>query len=338
MASTPTSRKKVVIATVLTLLLLAGVAYGAFGYIIYTKLANVTTGCEKFRANRPDHFELIVAPDDKNPWPELDVTPYFMPQYEAVSFPSRQADLSISGWFVPGEASAPVVVVIEGINSCKYAQAALIPAGMLHKHGFNVLLIDPRDMGDSDLEDGYSAIGNEEYLDVLGAWDWLIAEKGFTPERIGVYGNSLGAATVLIASQFEPGVAAIFLNSPFSNLSQIIGEELQRGGYPKWLVPSAILAARLVSGDDLLAHSPEDAIRAAGTRPVFIVHSRDDERINVRHSERLMEVAQEAKVNATVWYVDGARHIRVMAMYPEEFEARLTGFFGDALAGGSTTR
>lgn len=323
--------KKTLITTLLILLLLAVVAYAAFGYIIYTSLADVTKGCAKFRANRPDHFEIIVDPKNP-PWPELDETPYFMPSYETVRFPSRQAGLMLSGWYVPGEASAPVVVVLEGVNSCKYAQAALIPAGMLHRHGYNVLLLDPRDMGDSDFEDGYSAIGNEEYMDVLGAWDWLIADKGFAPEQIGVYGNSLGAATVLIAFEFEPRLAAIFLNSPFSNLPQIIGEELVRNGYPRWSAPSAILAARLVAGDDLLAHSPEDALRTAGTRPVFIVHSRSDERINVRHTERLMTIAQEAHLDVTVWYLDGVAHVRGMAAYPQEYEQHLAEFFGAALA------
>jgi dipeptidyl aminopeptidase/acylaminoacyl peptidase len=187
-------------------------------------------------------------------------------------------------------------------------------------------------MGDSDLEDGYSAIGNEEYMDVLGAWDWLIAEKGFTPEQIGVYGNSLGAATALVTFEFEPRVAAIFLNSPFANLPEIIGDELERGGYPRWLAPSAILAARLVSGDNLLAHNPEDAIRAAGTRPIYIVHSSSDQRIKVQNAERLMAVAQENEVNATVWYLDDVWHPRGMAAYPDEFGQHLAEFFGAALA------
>ena len=44
----------------------------------------------------------------------------------------------------------------------------LTPAGMLWRNGFNVLLIDLRDTGDSTFQDGRSTIGNEEHRDVLG--------------------------------------------------------------------------------------------------------------------------------------------------------------------------
>ena len=49
---------------------------------------------------------------------------------------------------------------------------------MLARSGFSVLMMDLRDAGDSDVEDGRVAWGTEEYLDVLGAWDWLKFGEG----------------------------------------------------------------------------------------------------------------------------------------------------------------
>ena len=108
--------------------------------------------------------------------------------------------------------------------------------------------------------------GNEEYLDVLGGWDWLVNEKGIPPERIGMVGNSLGAATTLIAFSQEPALATVFVDSPFDNLPRIIDDELERNSYPKFLTPGGILMARLVAGDNVVEHDPHEAIER-GQRP-----------------------------------------------------------------------
>ena len=50
-----------------------------------------------------------------------------------------------------------------------------MPAGMLHRAGFGVLVIDLRDFGLSDREDGHWAGGIDEYGGVTRAWRWLRA-------------------------------------------------------------------------------------------------------------------------------------------------------------------
>ena len=248
--------RKVVIVLIVVLAALV-VLYFAAGTFVYRQLADVRGSCDKHLANRPDFFTNVSE------WPvELDFSPYFVPEYEDVRFPSRQAGLEIAGWYLEGEAGAPAVIVLDGLGGCRHAQAALLPAGMLWRNGFHVLVIDLRDTGESDTEDGFSSIGNEEYLDVLGAWDWLVQEKGFAEDRVGVMGNSLGAATVLIAFEEEPRLAAIAVNSPFANLPQIMREELGRAGFPGFIAPATVIMARLLNGENLLEHDPLDAIRS----------------------------------------------------------------------------
>lgn len=320
--------KKLLIGS-LTVVFLLGVIYVAVGYVVYRQLADVQGSCDKHLANRPDNFRNIRGWPE---WPEASLNDYLMPNYSDVRFPSRQAGLTIAGWYVESAPSAPVIVVVDGLGGCRHAQAALLPAGMLWHNGFNVLIIDLRDTGDSDFEDGYSAIGNEEYLDALGAWDWLIAKKNFAPNRIGMLGNSLGAVTVLFAFQKEPRLAAVFLNSPFADLSQIMIEELRRNGILAFVAPAAVFAARIVNDDNVLAHSPVDALRSAGERPVFIVHSKDDKRIGVHHSQLLESIAKDDHLNLTVWYIEGVGHVQGPAVYPDEFEAKMSSFFRQAFS------
>src|SRR3954447_16676545 len=164
-------------------------AYVGASAIVYDRLTSVPGGCPASQVtNSPERFKVPNPPD-------FDPSPWFMPAPETVAFPSRDSAITISGWYVPAaDPDAPTVVIVHGHMACKHDHSVLLPAGMLHRNGFAVLLIDLRDHGDSTYEDGRYAGGTEEYRDVLGAWDWLQTAKRARPERIGLLRVSLGAA------------------------------------------------------------------------------------------------------------------------------------------------
>ncbi len=317
-----------IIFVLVSVLLLAAAVYLSVSYVLYDQLSSVADTCSPHAANSPSDFA------DASGWwgSEFDYESYAIPAYEEVRFASREAGIEIAGWYVAADAGAPAVIMVHGFGACKNAAMVLVPASMLWRNGFNVLLIDVRDVGESTLEDGRSAIGNEEYLDVLGAWDWLVAEKGIAPAQIGMLGNSMGAATVLNAFHLEPRVAAVFLDSPFDNLPQIIEEELARNSYPLFLNQGGILIARLVAGDNLLAYDPGDAIAASNGRPMHILHGTADSRIDYQHSLQLRTRAEALGAdNVTVWIVDGVDHVQTARDFPAEYEARVVAFFRRAL-------
>ena len=317
--------KKIVRALVIILIVVA-VIYQVVGYVVYDKLSKVASDAEDMKNNTPASFKNSV-----DEWLSFDVSPYFIADYEPVRFPSRQEGLNLAAWYIPGDADAPVIILTHGLNGCKCSTRILTVAGMLHQNGFNVLAYDMREHGESDIEDGRAAIGNEEYQDLLGAWDWLVNEKQFDLKRIGVFGESLGAGTTLIAFGQEPRLAAAFVDSPYSDLPQIINEELTRNNYPTLLSPAAIFAARLAAGDNLVAFSPQDAINNDAGRPIFIVHGTNDERINVHHTQQLAELAKQTNANVTVWMPEGVGHVMAEFALPEEYEQRLVKFFKEAL-------
>lgn len=301
--------------------------YAAVSFAIYDKLSRVTAHGGDDAGNTPAAFT-----NRYKDWKGFDETPYFMPEYERVRFPSRQTSISLAGWYVPGRPGAPVVLLTHGVNDCKCKPNVLTAAGMLHRNGFNVLLYDMRNHGESDVDNGRSSVGNKEFQDVLGAWDWLISEKHFTPDQIGVYGQSLGAGTTLMAFGQEPRIAAAFVDSPFADLPQIITEELARNSYPTFFTPGAILMARVVAGEDLVAHSPQDAIRNDAGRPIYIVHGTADTRINVHHAQELADLARQTGANVTVWMPVGVGHVDAEFALPAEYERRLVDFFNATLS------
>ena len=166
---------------------------------------------------------------------------------------------------------------------------------------------------------------------MLGAWDWLVNEKGIDPKRIGLFANSLGGANANYAFSEEPRIAALFLQSTFGNLQQIIAAELARNGYPTFLAPGALAMGSVVTGENLFARSPVETIKKAAGRPVYIVHTRADTRIDIGQSEQLAAAAQAAGAKVTTWFPENGEHVQTPALYPQEFEQRLVGFFRETL-------
>jgi dipeptidyl aminopeptidase/acylaminoacyl peptidase len=338
--------RRLVIAIGVGLAAVSGVAGGAYlavSAFVYERMSRIEARCGgRFAGFTPASFDAKGFP--------LDTAPYRMPAFDEVSFPSRDLGITLRAWWVPAEdeaaegeaasasivagqvtARAPAVILVHGHGACRRDPVVLLPAGMLHRNGFSVLLLDLRDHGDSTIEDGRHAGGSEEYRDLLGAWDWLRVEKGIGAEQIGAWGASMGAATALIAAAEEPGLAAVWADSSFADAMTAARDELARKGYPTFLAPGGLWIGRLISGDDLLGRSP---LRAAGRlrdRPVFLTHGAADGRMNVHHTLDLAQALARRGANWELWVVPGAGHVEAMFLHPDEYEQRLAGFFGSHL-------
>jgi len=140
--------------------------------------------------------------------------------------------------------------------------------------GLNVLLFDYRGYG---LSTGTpSETGT--YRDADAAWRYLLDARRLAPQEIVIAGRSLGAAVAAeLASRTAP--AAVVLESAFISVPAMAAEI-----YP-WLPP----------GLPGLYRYDNQARLAQVTRPLLIVHSRDDEIIPVAHAQTLFAAAREPK-------------------------------------------
>jgi fermentation-respiration switch protein FrsA (DUF1100 family) len=317
-----------ILLILIVILLLVG--YVGASVYVYNQLSRTVSGCgnPEDREQTPANF---VVGDSNSAL-------YQMSNYEEVEFPSRGDNIQLDGWYVPapagGEDSARTVILVHGLTSCKASQEVLLPAGMLHRAGYNTFLLDLRDHGQSQVEDGRFAGGSEEWRDALGAWDYLVNERGIAPERIGLFGASLGAATVMIATGEEPRVAAVWEDSGFSSIQAAVSAELTRNGFPTFLSSSALLAGRFISGDDIPAYSPLAAMAKLNGRPIFITHGTADTRLSVDYASDLADAVRAAGGTPEVWISEGATHVQAMFIETEEYERRLIAFFDAVLRGG----
>ena len=328
-------RNRIVVGVLVVVVLLLGAGYAAGGSLVYNQLSVVKPECQNYKtpewlSNTPSAFVATGAYD-------TDLSPYAMTDFQDVSFPSREDNVTIKGWYVPAqgadEASAATVILVHGLNDCRRTPFILLPAGMLNKAGFNVLMIDLRNHGDSQVTDGHYAAGTVEYRDVLGAWDWLVNEKQFAPEKIGLFGTSLGAATVLIAMGEEPKVAATWEDSSYGDINVAIEAELARNGYPSILEGAGIFMGKVISSRDITAKSPLETMAKLNDRPLFITHGTADTRLSVQYAADLEAAAKATGQTVQMWIVDGSEHIRAMFDQQADYETKLVTFFKDSLGG-----
>lgn len=313
----------------LGLVVIVGVYFG-ISAVLYTRLSSVAPRCGgDFADNTPAQFSAEPLKSG------LDTAPYWMPDYQTVEIASRDPSITVNAWFMPSDqADAPVVLITHGLGAgasdCKRNPRALMMAGMLHRGGYNVLLIDVREHGDSTVENGHWGGGSEEYRDILGAWDWLVSDQGIAPERIGLVGYSGGSAATMIAFGEEPRVAAVWLDSVYADLNVAISDYLTRSGIPTIFQSGGLLIGRLL-GDDMTAFSPISEVDQFGRRPVFITHSLDDQALDVEYARTLAAAIRAAGGQVEYWETAGSRHVQYVFDHPDTYEQRLIQFFDQAL-------
>ena len=300
------------------------VGYAAASVMVYDKLSQVTTVCSGGRAD-PASYSIEG----------VDTTPYLLPEPTITTFPSRDdPKVTIAASWYPASTriDSPTVILSHGFTGCRFGPGDLLAAGMLHKHGIAVLMIDLRNHGDSTKVDMRFAGGVVEFHDVLGAWDWLRAQ-GVPERRIGLLGFSLGAATTMIAMGQEPRIAAIWADSSYGDVGSAIRDELARNGYPTMLEAGGVVAGKVIGGVDLESHSPLETTTLLHGRPIFLTHGLLDQRINVKYAYELAASVAAHGAVAGLWIVPDAGHTQAIKLHPAIYEQRMSEFFLGALGG-----
>ena len=313
----------------MALVLVAGLAYagvGAAGWLLLTEVK----ACQ---------WSDVTPADFPGQWRKdtpglvVDATPYQWADFSDVEIASATQGLTLRAWWTPPTAAGRGVVLrVHGRNSCRSDPQVLMPAGMLHRVGFGVLVLDLRDNGLSDREDGHWAGGVDEWPDVTGAWRWL-RTRGYTPSTVGLMGVSMGTGAISLAMVHEPGMAAAFLDSPWADMpseAAFLGRQL---GVPELVVPGILAMGQLISGDELLGLSPERGFREAlAGRPVAIVHGEQDTIIDVAQGRRLAAAAAAGGSPVELWLLPKVEHVQAAFVATAEYERRLVAFFSARLA------
>ena len=270
-------------------------------------------------------------------------------RFANVSFPSRNDQINLKGWLIPGvlpDGRLTVdrtIVVVHGTRTNREdpgAHLLELTVSLAHK-GLGVLSFDMRGMGESP--PAPLSMGNLEQRDVLGAVDFLrsgtppFPELG-RPRIIGGLGISMGAATLLLAAAVEPGIQAMVSDSAYAEIVPILEREIAKrsvapiGRVPGVLAPSSLVMARLFYGVDFFAARPVATIGRIAPRPILLIHGTADDYVPISNFRELNAAAASAPgAHVTTWIVPNARHAQAFKKTGAEYVTRVVAFFDAAL-------
>jgi fermentation-respiration switch protein FrsA (DUF1100 family) len=174
--------------------------------------------------------------------------------FEAVRLRTADGE-ALAGWFIPAPAARGTLLYLHG-NGGNMGHR-LDQIAVFHRLGLNIFIIDYRGYGASSGKPGEQGT----YQDALAAWNYLTQQKHVMPERIVLFGESLGGSIAAwLAARHTP--AGLIMYASFTSVS-----EMGRALYPmfpaSWLTRyryDTRAALNRVNCPVLIMHSPEDEI------------------------------------------------------------------------------
>jgi alpha-beta hydrolase superfamily lysophospholipase len=237
----------------------------------------------------------------------------------------RSADGTvIAGWYVPAPSPKGAVVIVHGLDGSK--SGMLRYAESLRSAGWASVIVDLRAHGGSGGE--RVRLGTEEWQDAEAAFDHARGRKELSGKPVGFLGESMGAATVLIAAGRTGKGDFVIARVPYSDFRSLFEARAEEGLFGRIPGSGSMLraAARLELGGERLAVEPIAAmgdIRA----PVFLIWAEDDEVIGNGHGERLHAAS---RTTTETWAAAGGHDLRDEDF--DEFIARVLAFLDGAAA------
>jgi dienelactone hydrolase len=318
-----------------TVLVLVGGALAA-GEYVYTSGTSVPCAINADDVkNSPEYFEtpgkgngpFEGAGWDK--WIGHDLSEWWLVDvpYEPTTIPVADGIDLAAWWITPTESNGKTVIVTHGIGTSRRDFTVLLPTSMLVKQGFNVLLVDRRDEGESTCTDGRHSAGQEESDDFAVVADWLVAEKGVAPQSLGMYGVSGGAITTSLVPAKTDNVSAFAMEGTIFDFNAAATQEVEYQGFPGFLWQFAVAAAQVFHGVNLTETAVTTAIDAAGDRPMLVLHGDADKRLAYQSSLDFVDYAKSSGVDITLETFAGADHTEGMLTETDRYADALVTFF-----------
>ncbi len=166
-----------------------------------------------------------------------------------------------------------------------------------------VFIVDYRGYGRSGGQPSEEGL----YLDARAAWRYLVDEQRVSPDRIVIFGKSLGGAVAIdLATEVTP--AGLIVQSSFTSLPDMAARH-----FP--FVPKALIRTRM----DSLSKVSEIRV------PKLFIHSTADEVAPYELGQRLYDAAPEPK---RFFVVDGAGHNETWVVGGAGYFAAIRDFVG----------
>jgi fermentation-respiration switch protein FrsA (DUF1100 family) len=225
----------------------------------------------------------------------------------------------VHGWFLPANGKATGTVLFLHGNaeniSTHIASVAWLPGA-----SFNVFLMDYRGYGLSEGSPSFDGL----HRDVAAAIKTVFKLDGVDPDRVVLFGQSLGGAlaiTALARSPQRERLRALVVEGAPSSYRGLAQEKLAE----LWLTWPLQVPLSWTIDDQ---YRPVDAIAQVAPIPILIIQGEADPIVPPAHGKALFAAAREPK---TLWLLPHTGHIR--AFTSEENRNRLIDYLRTVDAG-----
>jgi len=233
--------------------------------------------------------------------------------YKTVHFTASDG-VRLEGWYRPSRNGASVLVLSGGGSN---RMGPLRHARMLERHGYGVLVYDPRGSGNSEGTPNSYGWGWEKDADA--ALDFLAERDDVDPGRIGTLGLSTGADIAIDITARRDDVKAVVADGSaaigYEDIKEYTSKSLDH--QPMWVLFKTI---ELIQGRSQPKASLADQI-ARSSAPHLLVSAGKQEKQWGELYDRAGGDRSE------LWYLPKAAHTAALKQYPEAYEQRVAAFF-----------
>ncbi|MDJ1184845.1 alpha/beta hydrolase [Roseofilum casamattae] len=238
--------------------------------------------------------EITRTPDDLN----LD--------YEEVWVESVEPGAKLHGWWIPNSATDRVLLYLHG--NADNIGANAYHAGRFYHLGFSVFIFDYRGYGQSG---GEFPTEKTVYEDSDRIWNYLTQERGIAPEKISVYGHSLGGAIGIELASKQPKINGLAIEGSFTSIINMTYYRHPILG----LFPIHLLLQNRFDSIDKVPHLQ---------MPLFFIHGTADKAVPSFMSQELFAAANGEK---KLWLFPDGEHSTVAPLAGEEYFDNLREFW-----------
>ena len=240
--------------------------------------------------------------------------------YEEVKITSHD-HLTLTGSYYEFGYNAPVIIFFHGYR----ARARRDGNGLFlyaKTYGYNILLVNQR--GHAPSGGRNITFGIKERKDVLD-WSRYVVERFGEKVRILLAGISMGASSVLMASELDlpKQVKGIIADCPFSSAKEIILRVIHKMGFPGTVAyPLVRLGARIFGGFRLEEASAVTAVKNSHV-PILLIHGEADNFVPCTMSRACYEASPK---NITLYTIPEAGHGMSFCVDSQTYENALVNF------------
>ncbi|HSP46532.1 MAG TPA: alpha/beta hydrolase [Clostridiaceae bacterium] len=205
------------------------------------------------------------------------------------------------------------IIIVHGITMNIYGGLKYLP--IFHKRGFNVIVYDQRNHGESGGTN--TTYGHFEKWDLKVITDYLHGRFG-EEISVGLHGESMGSSVAILNMAIDPRIDFAISDCGFSDLSELMLRQLILNTKinSKKLLALINLVVRRKAGFSIEDVSPVRELPSI-IRPILFIHGEADDYIPVKMTRSMFSFKLDRKF---LYLVPNAGHRRSYSADKREYE------------------